>query len=335
MAVSPLQSSNFQICFVCLLHSKFIFFQVFSPAKGVCKHIYPKTIKNPTFVVSKSCVVRICFLTLFLILSVSSYFFSLPKTCHENQQLCLMAVTEQCFGSTGIALVSIIITHVKIYQTELNSWLNFFGNTKQFDVDDIIALRKIKDLRLRRNVVFAMQLLLIFFFSMLHICFIDEVFPFGIVRLIAVLFCYKVQCACLFELLQKVYILSVALETLEESVRVSATNKRDVDNFLKRSINLVHCINKNIALTMLYVSKVAFIWLISSVTTLILNIFIVIKYHDQAMAKLMVLHLRTLIIVLSMFVLLVEVEAKVNRKLPQFGVIYISPPKSRKPSIEG
>lgn len=320
MAGGTIEPSNFEICLVCILHSKFNLFAVLNPAKGFCQHLFPK-IKDPFFRISKVCISVIYFMTIFIIGSVLSYFFYLPKTCRENVPLCLMSVAEQCFGFTSTALVSVIILQVKNYENELNITLYFFTKPKEFNLKKITSFGKLKFLKFRRFVV---SVLLFIFFTVLiilHQCFPEENTPLGIFRKIGVILCYILQCSCLFEVLQKIFLLGITLEVLEESIQ-SIDDQPSVDFFLKKFIDLVHFIHKLISLTMNYMSIVSLVWLVSSVILLILNFFIVIKYHNQNFYRLMVLHLRTLITTIAILIVLVQVETKVNRKVSLLYFIY-------------
>lgn len=318
------------LCLICLFHSNYNLFGIVFPVKGYCQHLHPKTVSKPHFSISKFWFFFNVVATVFMTFAAFSSFFYLPKICREMSS-CLIFVADEFFSISSISFNLIMFGKLNIGKDELNSWLFIFENRERYGLKEIISRKGVKQVKLLRYVTIALLYVLILATVVLHFQQSYDELPFSHLRQFTIVGCYAIQSFGLLEASQKIKFIGLLLEALQDSIRricrERTTSGRVVDvAFLTKSFYLIDIINKTIKLMMTYMSQICQIWLITSVASLILNIYILIEYHNYNMITLGALQVRTGATIWGIVLLMTEAEHKLNRRVSAFTFFFNSLP---------
>lgn len=311
-----------EFCFVCLLHLKYNVFQKGYPVQGYCKHLVKKYSGPGYYKISKFCCFICIVLTIpqLLVLSVQS--FSLPEICQKTKSLCLIFISDQVFCVCSFLLFFSTFLNLKIYEKEINAWLFLFENSYLFNLNEVFSKKQIKLVQLRRITIFSVFVFLCTLMGVFVFCFPYDNLPWNFLRKFAVLHCFLLQCYGTFDALQRMKLIGHLLRAFEKSIKSTLTNKLldqvEMISFrtaLKKYRNFICVLNMNINLLMKYLALTCTIFTLSSIISLIINIYISIKYFDYDALSLGTLELRTLATIWSNLYIAVQVETNINRKV--------------------
>jgi hypothetical protein len=313
-------STSSNLCLVCLFYSKYNFFETVIPIQSCCKHLQPKTVTNSHFKISKFWFSFNVAFAAFLAFSLCSDFVYVPKICQNETSNCLIFVADELFGVTSVLFILIMLCSLNVCKNEFNLWLFIFEYSKRYGLAQIFLVKNIRQMKLRQNVAMVSLYLLIMVEAVLHYFRSFEDSPLSYVRKFTIIMCHGIQSFGLYSCTQKCNFIGALFKTLEESVRDTLVGRllpksTAKNNVLKNSYNFFDLINKNIHLSMSYMSRICLMWIMTSVTSLILVLYIFIKYQDYSVATLSALQIRTGVTILGIIFLLDESENALNEKV--------------------
>lgn len=311
-------TQTFLNCLICLFQSKYNIFEVIFPVKGHCLH-RNENVTKPHFQISKFWICFGALYTTFLVIPAISYCYYLPEICTKNTFVCLILSADEIFGVTSITVCLVTLGTLKITKHERNLWLRLFENRKLFYVNRITSGEIFKKLKYSSKVWFLIHSVLLVFVMLQDYFFSYNNFSIQYIRRFAKIGYYGSQSYYLFQVLQSINFVGFLLEALEDLLKISLCNKlvlrRDI---LNRSQELIEIINQNVYLIMKHLPYTCVVWILTSVASLILNIYILVKHHDSDLTILSMLQFRTGIIVFGILLLLYNVESRWNHKVSAF-----------------
>jgi hypothetical protein len=310
------RSSN---CVVCLLRSNYDLCQLLLPLKGYCQHSWLKLYrsKRPYFRFLRRLQIFDYVFQTFLCWPIFTYFYYLPSICSSNNKsLCLILLTDQSFVISTCVVSLIHITQFKTKHLEANGWISIVENRRSYGLKDVFNSKKSKTLIRRRNLMLAAFYVLIIGTTVIQLVVSYDNIPWNGSRKFLLLLCFTFQGYISLDLTQRFKIIGAILDALKRAL----TKKRSRN--LKRPFikynNLILAIRINLNLFMKMMTVPLVSWILTVIGSLILNIYISIKFPEYDLYTLILLQSRTVVTIMSIFIILYSAEKNLKEKVSRF-----------------
>ena len=303
-------------CLVCLWSSKFDASEYAFSVHAFCSH--QKYHHSPTsqYKISKPFLVFFVIGMVFLVVASTSYFFEIPKSCQNLNSSCMTFISDLLFTTCSTMQGLFVLRSTKTYVSELNSWLFIFENPHLYGCVQILdspAYARFKVAKILSPVIFSFSCILtvVGFSRSYH----DS--SWVLVRKSAVYVLYGYHGLSTVRLVKRFSLIGASLRALERSLSrlLQKRSRKMLINRLKRWQNCVSRIHSNISMFMETAVFLLVLWFIVATTSLVFNIFILIKYEDYDVQDVVYLQVRNLVSVVGIFVILVMCEEDVNKKV--------------------
>ena len=294
------QKNYLKTCLSCILHANFDVTEYMFPIQFFCPH------KKRHFALKPSCKISVrnsLFIVFFAVIvsaGAISYLLHIPSVCQTVNSSCIMFISDVLFIAGNIALGFMVVSRPSYNILELKALLFFFEHFKEYNLDVVVddeAALKFKTFRL----VAPLVAITTCFFTITWIAF-DDYQLSTILRKVAICICYLYQILGCILLLQRITFVGAVLREIERTFGVLLL-KFDDDwvKHLGKYEHLVLVLHTMIVLLNVILTPILLVWGFVASTSLIFNIFILLKYEDydgQNMIMLQVRNLVTIVVIL-------------------------------------
>jgi hypothetical protein len=308
-------------CLVCTLHVEYSFLHKLFPLQGYCQHLNNSSAR-PIYKISKLCLCLSLVITGISTVPLFSYISLLSETCPREKSLCLIFLADLLFTVGSFVLAVIHLIKVKTYEKEANAWLFLFENTSLYSLMEIYSQNDKKEVKMRRHITFYTLGLVTIIMSIFVFCFPYDTLPLSLWRKWSVVHFFIIQYFGTVHTIQRMRLIGAILKTFEKAVKTafSKKNQDGTDHFnlhstLKKYRNFIATVNLNFALLMRHLLIIFFIFALTSLACLIVNLYILIKYLDYDPMSLAVLQLRTVSTIFGLLFLSVDADRNIKAKV--------------------
>ena len=250
-----------------------------------------------------------------------SYLLHIPSVCQTANSSCIMFISDVLFMAGNITLGLTLISRPNHNTLELEALLFFFEHFQEYNLEEAVddeAALKFKTFRILAPVVVISSC----FFIIMWILFGFDHQLGTMLRKVAIGICYMYQVLGFIQLLQRVTFIGSVLREIERSFDVLLLNFDEHRlQSLRKYEHLVSVLHTTIFVLNVILTPILLVWGFVASTSLIFNIFILLKYEDYDGQNMIILQLRNLVTIVMILLVLVMSEVDINDKVSSFQLL--------------
>jgi hypothetical protein len=304
-------------CMRCTLQSKLDFFSYTFPVQLNCKHSKYQFSPTPRVRTVKTAQILgwVIQLTVFICLVVSCLHES--SLCQNETSSCLIFISDGLFIVGSLAVMFIILLKVGTLHQEMASWLHICENREFYRLGRIIQgsdVNKFKRFRIASD----LHLLIHVFVYAMYLYFSPSDSPWSLARKLAICSCYSMQARGVVELFKRISFIGSIFKAFEkslETVLTTSPQNRSLTDIFRRYQSFVQVINVNLAFFMKTMAPLLCLWSLSSTVSLILNVYILIKYTNYNVQSMIWVQFRLIFVIVGIVTILIAAEDCLKRKV--------------------
>ena len=277
-------------CFVCLLSSKYDIFRLIFPLEGVCPH-GNKFVRKTCYRISLVPLFLNCCLFLFTVTTWITYLIYVPEACATNKPFCLLLLGDGMVVSIHIFSTIFLMLNLKLQLSEFNAWIKLFETRKLFGLRNITTLEVAKRVIRNRDIYLSSNFISVFVGSAVAYSLPYDYLPWNTLRNFARVMCYSFQGYVTLDLNQKIRIVGLVLDTFKHTIQEALVKNTypvfstkeghlSLERFLGRCSSFVHVIYTNMGLFIQYMRVILVLYCTATISSLILNIYILLDCND-------------------------------------------------------
>jgi hypothetical protein len=325
MFASP-GSHQFNNCLVCLLKSRFDIFRLIFPVTGTCQHSSTSKPPIPYYSISWTVVLVDVLLIICLVASCVKCFIDLPQIYKTDKTLGLILLSDQVFVMVSIVSGLLQLLSMKEQTTEFNAWIATINQRRFYGVKDILSEQKANRFIFFRDVSIIMTSLssiggLTLIFAVPY----DHLSGHWYRKLLLIL-CYSHQSYITQDLAHRIRIVGVILNTFKQTLKkcltsntypifAKKTGELTLGRILKKYTNFILVIHMNMNLFMRHISGILILYCLTVIASLIVNIYVLIKFNDYNIYTLLVIQMRIAVMVTSIVFVFITAENSLKNKV--------------------
>ena len=216
--------------------------------------------------------------------------------------------------------------NINIQEMEFNAWIQLFEKRRFFGIQNIATVETAKKLIVRRDCYMVATFLALILELTLTYLLQSHNLPWNVPTTFMRVLCYSIQAYVTIDLNQKIEIVGLVLSTLNRTIKealikntypIFCTKKGDLslEKFLGRCSKFVLIIYINMVLFVQYMRTALVLYCVATISSLILNIYVLIQYSDTDSHVLFATDLKTLFMIGRMVSVCMTAEYNLNVKV--------------------
>ena len=301
-------------CAVCVFDTKFDAFRLIYPVRGYCRHSRFFHSLTPHFKFYKPSAILVSIILLLEATSSIGLIFHTPTICQRKKSLCLVFITDVIFVIGTSLLTAVTFIYYKTEINQLNIWIQISQKWESCQL-----LFRTEDLR-KLTIWKAFFCVIIFAGGVLGAVFIHtattDFVPWYFFRRFVVSLCWLTEMYGVFEVTSHIWFVGVLFDNMKLSLeKVLSGSTGKTGRGCKPFVDLVVMINTAMELVSRHLKFGFIIWNLVSIVSLILNIYIFIRYPEYDLYIMGVLQARTLTTIVQVCMTYFTAEDNLQRKV--------------------
>jgi hypothetical protein len=305
-------------CLVCILQLKWDPFRFMFPIRGYCRHLKHSYSHLAYFEIVKIKQILVLFFAIVEMAIGASYFVFMPTMCKGEKSDCLNFVGDAVFLLTANILGLVIFFHLKVEVQEMHGWLKFLQNRRFFGLTTVVSNRAFKKIKSQRYISVAVICLDCAIIGFFLFQFSHDSLPYNTFRKFSIACAVSLQTYALLDIIQRITLVGLFLNAFKKLLCSTLRRKSNMGKILKRTSLFIFRINENLKLTMEYFMLAFIVWSLTTIASLILNIYVVMKFSDYDVYALVELELRTGTTIIGILIIAVCSEHNLQEKVSRY-----------------
>lgn len=280
------------------------------PIKGYCSHTKSRYSLRPTFKFSKFCEIVLYLSLIPILLAAFSCTNQLLVLFKSDRLLFLLVFADQVYLVNTTITAFIICIQFSTQFREMRAWNEIIINRRFFGMKHILDEVNTKKLHKYRKYSTVAIYFYILFETTMRYLFVYDYFRWSNMRLFCLIYCSLVQTLSCFEFCYRIMMQANTLTALRNSL----ISEKLSEKLVARYIRFAMVLHRNLIMILEFIKYFISLWIFTTTISLILNIFILVRYKDSNVGVFL-LQLRTFSSIVSLIFMLVVHDNQLRNKV--------------------